>query len=174
LAEGHLLIIPEKHFRAVADLPALQLQELETLYRFVESTLREVYGACICFEHGIRGERAGGCGIDHAHIHAVPVAGEGVLNALTQEFRGFRIGSLSDIRTSFSCNSSYVFFEDFVSGRFVFPVEDLPSQFVRKLVAKSIGTPVWDWRQCGHEPGLIATQQRLSPVFSPAAIALRG
>lgn len=126
------------------------------------------------FEHGIRNSRSGGCGIDHAHMHALPVTANGVLNILTQEFGGTRIDSLVDIGQASGQNSSYLFLEDASRERYVFPVDNLPSQYMRKLVAESIGKSDWDWRNCGHEPALISTVQRLSPLFLQFASARRG
>jgi hypothetical protein len=139
----------------------------------VRSVLHDAYGQCVLFEHGIRSEGAGGCGIDHAHMHAVPVTAPGVLNILTREFDGRRIASLADIAGTLEKNSSYLFFEDASRERYVFPVENLPSQYMRKLVADSIGKREWNWRESGHELELISAVQRLSPLFSPITAARR-
>jgi diadenosine tetraphosphate (Ap4A) HIT family hydrolase len=171
LVEGHLLIVPDTHFCALANLPSNQIVELDSLMQLVRSRLNDAYGECTFFEHGIRDEGAGGCGIDHAHMHAVPVAADGVLNTLKQEFGGSRIDSLKGIRDSLPDGSSYLFFENFAGDRYLFPVNNLPSQYMRKLVAESIGKSNWDWRACGCEPELISTIQRLSPLFSPDVAA---
>jgi diadenosine tetraphosphate (Ap4A) HIT family hydrolase len=173
IAEGHLLIVPVGHLCALADLTNEQSEHLERLCQQVRSILRGAYGACVFFEHGIRNAGSGGCGIDHAHMHAVPVTADGVLDILTQEFDGSRIGSLRDVKQSLSHNSSYLFFEHDSGERYVFPADNLPSQYLRKLVAGSIGKSDWDWRKCGYEPGLISTIQRLSPLFSPVGIGYK-
>ena len=169
VVEGHLLIVPLRHFCALADLPSLQIDELDYLCRRVRSTLTDAYGECVFFEHGVRGSGAGGCGIDHAHLHAVPVAADGVLNILTREFGGCAIHDFAAVKEAVKQESSYLFFEDSSAKRYVFPVEELPSQYMRKLVADSIGKRDWDWRKCGREPELIATLERLTPLLSPAA-----
>src|SRR5580704_6912125 len=97
IVEGHLLIAPVDHFRASADLSRNQTSELEDLCRHVRSVLSSTYGRCVFFEHGVRGSDDGGCGVDHAHMHAVPVTADGVLKALTQEFGGSSIQSLAEI-----------------------------------------------------------------------------
>ncbi len=61
IVEGHLLIAPSRHFRALADLPQASLQELDILYGNLRSTLTRLYGRCVFFEHGIRCEASGGC-----------------------------------------------------------------------------------------------------------------
>jgi diadenosine tetraphosphate (Ap4A) HIT family hydrolase len=174
IVEGHLLIVPMMHCRALADMPSEDINRLKDFCEQVRSTLRDVYGECVFFEHGIRSEGSGGCGIDHAHMHAVPVTADGVLAALTHEFGGSSIQSLSDIKNTLGTNSSYLFFENASAQRYVFPVKNLPSQYMRRLVAESIGKSDWDWRACGHEPELISTVKRLSPLFSPPAPSHRG
>jgi diadenosine tetraphosphate (Ap4A) HIT family hydrolase len=171
LVEGHLLIVPFRHIRALGDLPNDEIAELESITQLVKSTLHALYGQCIFFEHGIRSEGSGGCGIDHAHMHAVPVRADNVLRVLRQEFHGRSIQSLADISSSLAKRSSYLFFEDASSKRYVFPTEKLPSQYMRKLVAASIGKTDWDWRECGHEPELLSTLQQLHQLFSAVAIA---
>jgi diadenosine tetraphosphate (Ap4A) HIT family hydrolase len=174
IAEGHLLIIPVQHLCAVADLPRALLHQLENLCQRVRSVLCGEYGKCVFFEHGIRGAGSGGCGIDHAHIHAVPVLADGVLRILTREFRGSSIHSLADIEGGVDKDSSYLFFEEASATRYVFPVNNLPSQYMRRLVAESIGKSDWDWQKCGREVELSSTVQRLSPLFSAIAPTHRG
>ncbi len=166
IVEGHLLIAPSRHFRALADLPQASLQELDILYGNLRSTLTRLYGRCVFFEHGIRCEASGGCGIDHAHLHAVPVRADGVLEILSQRFRGVPISSISNINECIPVNVSYLFFEDASSQRLVFPVGHLPSQYMRQLIASSIGKKAWDWRGCGREPELLATMQQLDLTTS--------
>ena len=151
----------------MCDLPDEHIEELENLCVYVRSTLKETYGACIFFEHGMRNSGSGGCGIDHAHMHAVPVTAEGMLKILRQKFGGSGINTLAEIEGDLDQNSSYLFFENSSAKRYVFPVSNLPSQYMRKLVAESIGKNDWDWRECGHEPELISTVQRLSSLISP-------
>lgn len=165
LAEGHLLILPSGHLRALADLSYGRIQQMESLCRQVRLALTNVYGDCIFFEHGIRSKGSGGCGIDHAHMHAVPVQADGVLNLLAKKFNGNRIGSLADVK---ALTSSYLFFESASTERHVFLVDSsLPSQYMRRLVAETIGKADWDWRRSGREPELRATMHRLLPIFSP-------
>jgi diadenosine tetraphosphate (Ap4A) HIT family hydrolase len=174
ITQGHLLVVPVKHICSLCDLRNEDLLEMDNLRADVRSTLQEIYGACVFFEHGIRTQGSGGCGIDHAHMHAVPVTGDGVLKTLTQEFNGRSVQSLAEIKRSLDQDSSYLFFEDASSQRYVFPVNNLPSQYMRKLVAESIGKSNWDWRTYGHEPELISTMQRLSPFFSAVVTAQKG
>jgi diadenosine tetraphosphate (Ap4A) HIT family hydrolase len=174
IVEGHLLVIPVEHHRALADLPHSRAAELDDLCRYTRSVLTQKYGSCVLFEHGARGEGSGGCGIDHAHMHAVPVMADGVLSILAREFTGGDIASLAEIPRLLAPGSSYLYFEDASRKRYAFPVQNLPSQYMRKLVADSIGKTDWDWRECGREPELLSTLQHLPPLFCAVAIANKG
>jgi diadenosine tetraphosphate (Ap4A) HIT family hydrolase len=174
IVEGHLLIVPKQHYCATADLPIEQIAELDSLCERVRDALRTTYGNCVFFEHGMRGQWAGGCGVEHAHMHAVPVAANGVLHMLAQEFSDSKVRLLEDIKQTVPGESSYLFFEDAAGDRHTFPVNNLPSQYMRKLVAESLGKSDWDWRRRGQEPELVSTVQRLSPLLQPSAIASQG
>jgi diadenosine tetraphosphate (Ap4A) HIT family hydrolase len=169
LTEGHLLILPSRHVTSLANLASDESNELEGICTLVRTTLQQVYGQVLFFEHGIRGKGAGGCGIDHAHMHAVPVNSGGLLDILIRHLDGSAIRNLSQINEAIKPESSYLFFEDSSANRHVFQVKDLPSQYMRKLVGESIGKLDWDWRKCGYEPELLATLERLTPLLSSAA-----
>jgi diadenosine tetraphosphate (Ap4A) HIT family hydrolase len=166
ISEGHILIIPVDHVSALADLAYDELRHLEGLMLRVRSALRDIYGECILFEHGIRGNESGGCGIDHAHMHAVPALAKGVLQILERQFGGTKIESFEHVRQYVPEGSSYLFFETPSGARYTFAVRNLPSQYMRKLVTQSIGKTKWDWRTCDYEPELISTIARLSPLLS--------
>jgi diadenosine tetraphosphate (Ap4A) HIT family hydrolase len=168
ITQGHLLVVPIKHSCALADLSKEHNEELENLCVEARAILREAYGACVFFEHGTRGVESGGCGIDHAHLHAVPVAADGVLDVLKREFRASNVSSFQHVKEMIPADASYLFFEDVAGDRYVFPVANLPSQYMRKLVADSIGKTDWDWRECGREPALLSTLQQLPALFSAA------
>ncbi len=174
LIEGHLLCIPERHYTAMADLSESASHVLEEMTSLIRRELNRRYGACVFFEHGIRNSDGGGCGIEHAHLHAVPVEGGGVLRSLRNSYPGHRVESFNDISDTVGLSSSYLFFEDCRGDRWVFPVTLIESQYMRKLVAASIGKLEWDWRSTGREPELIATLEHLSGVLETAESAVRG
>ena len=97
IAEGHTLIVPLDHFCSMSELPNDQVLLLDELCGRLRVALRDTYGQCVFFEHGIRSKGSGGCGIDHAHMHAVPVPADGVLEILTEEFDGDRIRHMTKI-----------------------------------------------------------------------------
>jgi len=74
LVEGWLLLVPRRHFISVGALPQPLLREMEEMKRLLCSAVEENYGQACIFEHGpSKANCAVGCGVDHAHLHVVPV-----------------------------------------------------------------------------------------------------
>src|SRR5262249_25666393 len=73
IAEGHVLITPLQHYTATAEMPLTLIADMEDVCSRVRSALQLTYGRCMFFEHGTRTKDCGGCGIYHAHMHALPV-----------------------------------------------------------------------------------------------------
>lgn len=166
IAGGHLLIVPAQHVTSMADLSGDVSFEFAGVYENVRRILRDHYGECIFFEHGVRAEGSGGCGIDHAHMHAVPVKGTGVLDVLRKDFVGYRVGQVGNANDILSQEMSYLYFESSLGERYVFETPCIPSQYMRKLVCECLGKEEWDWRNAGYEPSLVATLRTLSSEFA--------
>jgi diadenosine tetraphosphate (Ap4A) HIT family hydrolase len=166
LSEGHLLLLPVGHWTALADLPKSLFDEFEALRADTCSILQKEYGPCLLFEHGVREGDSGGCGIYHAHGHAVPFPPElDPIARLMSAFPHQEIGKLSEIREKCADLSGYIFYQDSRSKSHVFAAPNLPSQYMRKLLAGVLGAPGWDWRTAGREERLLATLGRLSTHF---------
>lgn len=74
LVEGWLLLVPKNHFICIGALPESVIAEMEGIKAVVSSFLTECYGKFSVFEHGPHVEKLQiGCGVDHAHLHFVPL-----------------------------------------------------------------------------------------------------
>ncbi len=165
IAPGHLLIVPVEHVCALADLPVDLHDVFGDLYRSAKFLLRSAYGRHVLFEHGIRQPGSGGCGIDHAHMHVIPVEADGVVEILRENHTGGEIEEFFDINTAIRRDSSYLYFEDSRERKFAFAVGHIQSQYIRKLIVQLLGKTNWDWRSCRFEPELVSVVERLSPLF---------
>lgn len=166
IVEGYLLIVPISHYRALADMPPEPIQELVRLKDQVRAALLATYGPCIFFEHGARSANAGGCGINHAHLHAVPLSEEkDPIATLKEEFPFESLRANREITTEANGSNPYLYYEDLHSNTYVFDVEYLPSQYVRRLLAQNFGKVEWDWRKYEREEALLSSMARLSQVF---------
>lgn len=71
---GWLLVVPIHHVLSVEQLPLSLTEELDSLLVRVTRLLESHYGAPTVFEHGaVTDGTTFGCGIDHAHLHVVPL-----------------------------------------------------------------------------------------------------
>ena len=148
IVEGYLLIVTKQHFLSTAHVPEELIEELERVMVFVRRLLTDVYQPPIFYEHGpMSSTHKGGCSIMHAHIHAVPVKIE-LTKRLEKQFSGQKISRLEDLRDQKLRNQSYIFLENTDGVRFVYDVPILPSQYVRRIIAKCIGVrDSWDWKK---------------------------
>lgn len=166
IVEGYLLVIPVRHYTALADMPADLMSEVSELCRRVRRTLSQAYGPSLLFEHGIRGAHAGGCGVEHAHLHVVPFApGNDPIEKLKTNHSFKTIGGISDLRQQVSPNSPYLYYEQTNGQAWMCEIEHIPSQYIRRLLATSIGVELWNWRECGREQRLLSSISRLSGLF---------
>jgi diadenosine tetraphosphate (Ap4A) HIT family hydrolase len=166
LVEGYLLVLPIAHFRALGDLPPALLEEFSELAEHTRNIVQNHYGKCIVFEHGTRSEGAGGCGIYHAHLHAVPLASaHDPINMLKVSFAFEEFKSLKELEKRSADLPTYFFYQDSEARLYLFDTGPLPSQYLRKVLADSLGQSDWDWRTAGKEARLLATMEKLSGKF---------
>jgi diadenosine tetraphosphate (Ap4A) HIT family hydrolase len=156
IVEGYTLLVSKRHIRSMFDLP----DEIRNLYedekRGLKHLIRETYGAAIITEHG----RVQACVSDdeegheahcyHAHQHFFPV--EADLGSLSHEgpfVQVFKGSSLFDMeRSSLEEKDEYLLFEDNTGVVATYKViGKCPRQYMRYLVARSIGKPeLVSWR----------------------------
>lgn len=167
IVEGYILIAPVRHYSALQTLPTNLTTELNSLYEQVKKALASCYGPCIFYEHGTGSAVSGGCGIYHAHLHAVPLPRSlDPVELLKSKFSYKRIEGLSDLRDQSQGMSGYIFYQDSNSRSYLFDTPNLVSQYMRRTLAAVLGRDDWDWRAAGREERLMGTLSRLSTHFN--------
>ena len=162
IVEGYLLIAPKTHYINIKSLPKELLSELDRVKKLVRDILLENYRVPIFFEHGpVSKIKRGGCCIEHAHIHAVPLKAN-----ILHELRFFpcqAINNLSDLAEQ-PTDKPYFFYEDNQEKKYIFEIDDIvPSQYIRKIIAAKVGKPdKWDWRYYPEMDNMQATIVKLS------------
>jgi ATP adenylyltransferase len=151
LVPGHSLLCPKTHLRSFAELPRDLDQELVSVTEKLRGALAGLYDVPVhLFEHGMA---TGGtrtlCTVDHAHLHFVPLLFQPFSSDLSADGRWVSFeGSLQELR-ALAGGGEYVFYRA-PDGSSIFlgpEAEDLESQYMRKLFAKSMGRAnEWDWR----------------------------
>lgn len=142
LCIGHILIITKSHYFNFYELPKEMKEETKKIIEKIRVLFQEVYHSdTLFFEHGSLQSGKAGASIDHAHLHAIPFFGnlEKILEELGKPI-------FCDILSSdFSKNFSYLYIEN-LKFKYLYKVDELPSQYLRKLLGKKIGNQKYDWR----------------------------
>lgn len=150
MVAGWMLIVPKEHFISIGAMPEDLAGEMMDLKRRVASYLQLVYGPLCAFEHGPSGiERKIGCGVDHAHLHLVPIRFDLISAARLYLPEGvqWQDGNLSKCRSAFLQGRDYLYIEQPLGhGQIAFHKE-FGSQIFRKAIASRIGMPdQYNWR----------------------------
>lgn len=172
ITNGHLLIVSRHHYTALAQLPDTELGEVENMISAVEDANRRLLDKeTVVFEHGMLDpSRGGGCGISHLHVHLVPSPDDtNILPAALRGLRFERIDSLRSLARYRGSGVSYVFLRQPRAGDFIGIAKDLPSQYMRKVMAQTLGKSEWDWRKFGVEDDLISTYRFYRKALSGSA-----
>ncbi len=168
IVEGYLLIASRVHYLGVGQVPNTLYAELEEVKGLVKNVLIAEYGpSVVFFEHGPASEvRKGGCCIEHAHLHCVPVEVD-ILKELSANFTLQRIDNFLPLKQLFANGIPYLYWENAQGQRFVFAVaEVIPPQYIRQIIASKIGKiDRWDWRTCPGWEEMRKTIATLKPHF---------
>jgi len=152
LLEGWLLICSKEHVLSMSRLDHEALVELQGLIEEIRNKLNFIYPNLTVFEHGPNKPNLNsGCGIDHFHLHIVPL-GDMDLFVETKkenpEWVWHRIPVLSDIHKNVTDTLSYLYLELPSGEKYITLKTDFESQYFRKLISKKLGIPEkYDWRK---------------------------
>jgi diadenosine tetraphosphate (Ap4A) HIT family hydrolase len=166
LVEGHLLIVPKRHITSLAQLPLAEKDELTTLTTNVCDRVRDLWSASVFFEHGIGRGKAGGCGVQHAHMHVVPAstsAQSHFFESLERQLNGMsEPGTLGDALRHLGLDNSYLLVGTSIAKVRFYASETIPSQFVRQLLVGPLSSKASDWRVLSGWKEFAATYVRFS------------
>jgi ATP adenylyltransferase len=151
LVEGWLMIVPKEHYISMGALPVELTDEMLSLKAKVTSQLRNTYGDLCAFEHGPGdAERRLGCGVDHAHLHVVPLAfnlAEAAAPFLPCDASWVK-GGWEHCRVAFSAGKDYLYLEQPIGSGRIAVHDSIGSQVFRRAIAAHIGIPEqFNWRE---------------------------
>lgn len=160
MVPGYFLAVTKSHAHSVSELAA---PELASFYGWAVERCREwspLFGEYFIVEHGsCPGARSGSC-IDHAHLHLVPLAsevGSAILNSSDVVWRN--LPGAEDLAGLRGRGYVSIYLQDQL---FVADDVRLPSQWLRRVIAKELGLSVWDWALEYGRPQLTATMLSLA------------
>ncbi len=170
IVEGYLLIITKNHFPSMADLPQSIYSELSWVIDRTSEILKCEYGSdCIQFEHGASTYiQGGGCCIEHAHLHIAPLdvdVSPYIVHRKTYECQNYP----ESARYLLRLGKPYLYVNlprENDSESFLMDATDLPSQYMRQVIAKAKGKEdEWDWNIFLGEKELENCLDKLKPSF---------
>jgi ATP adenylyltransferase len=166
LVPGWLLVVPRKHSLCAGAMSLAKRNALFDAAIAVSEVIGQAFGrSATVFEHGpaAHGDLAG-CGINHTHLHVVPLGFS--LTARASETAGIGAwsgASLEDLGSSHAGALSYLaVIEPDRELRLAEPVQPT-SQVLRRVIAAEVGFPErWDYRVFDGAVEVAETVRRLS------------
>ncbi len=105
LVEGHILIIPKRHYACFGEVPAELDAELLALKGEVQRFFTQFYAPAVFWEHGIFRQT-----VFHAHLHCFPWGISGY--DLSEQLHSAIVTSQEDIRSCYTTLGYYFYMED--------------------------------------------------------------
>lgn len=164
IVEGHLLIIPKKHYLSMGELPQKLMCELKDLMDSISGILTKDYNmGVMAFEHGTgRNSDLSAASVIHAHMHLLPIPNT-LLDVIEQygcEIE--QLDNISDLSQYAQRGESYLFYMDIDKKMYCIENSSLPSQFFRKVAAEKYDLGEWDWHKDYKIHNVIRTVERFS------------
>jgi diadenosine tetraphosphate (Ap4A) HIT family hydrolase len=171
LVEGWLLVVTRKHDLALRDSDESAIAEVARVQASLRRTLEDTYGrSVIAFEHGpVKRGSTVGCGIDHAHLHVIPV-GANIRPAIDcvsglAPLRWMEVAGLNSVKAMSA--EPYLYMQDAQQVHWVACAPAFPSQLVRRAIAQiHQEAGHWDWRTNENAEIASASVVRLRPMLS--------
>ena len=150
LVEGWLLLVPKRHFISLGAVPVPLLAEMSEFRAFLCSVLADCYGTVSAFEHGPSAAgRSLGCGVDHAHLHLVPVSFDlsSEVSPLMPTGVTWTPAGIDECRTAHFRGEDYLYLEQPIGSGRIATHHRFGSQLFRRAIASHIGLPHrYNWR----------------------------
>ena len=172
IVAGHLLIATTAHRTAMSMLDERMLQDLDGTMSLTASVLTNAYQTpTIFYEHGPVDEfERGGCCVDHAHMHALPVAVD-VTQSLRTLYDEFRVRRLVELQQFARQHLPYLFFQRADGERLAYAPVRAVSQVIRRLICLELRLPDRsDWESTVDVPKIEETLATLKLRFEAAAV----
>ena len=161
LVEGWLLLVPKRHFISFGAIPSSMHPEIREFKRYLCTLLSQHYGTIAAFEHGpSMASRTVGCGVDHAHLHLVPIQFDLAAEVLpflpdSITWRGAEIEGCQNAHTR---GEDYLYLEQPVGSGRITTHDEFGSQLFRKAIATRLGMhDQYNWHEHQQLATVVAT-----------------
>ena len=145
LLDGHAEIHTKDHIGCSAEVSEEIFDEFVNLKAWLGKLVSDIYGDVSFYEHG----RAGHCSMTidgvichHFHMHALPFTNDISSRIASDISEPIIIKNEYEILKLYEEYDQYLYFENTQGIKYFFPVNgDIPSHYLRTVIAKSIGRP---------------------------------
>lgn len=163
LVEGYTMVVSRVHAVCMGELTASEWNELEDVKVWLRKITEPQFGPITFFEHGsVTDSVPSGSSVIHAHVHAMPIPASSWKQILGSSPLS-SVASVDFARDSFAKGRTYLLVER-PNGLFYgfWPDQGLPSQYLRRLVARAVGEDGrWNWQYYPFHERVAATLERL-------------
>ncbi len=150
LIEGWLLLVPKEHFICIGAVPESLTSELQEVKSIVVSALQQTYGKVCAFEHGPSAANLSiGCGVDHAHLHLVPLSFDlaSVASSFLPENLRWSEAGLKECQKTFLRGQDYLYLEQPMGAGRISTHPRFGGQIFRRAIAAQMGvSDQFNWR----------------------------
>lgn len=146
LCVGHFLVITKYHYASFGNVPKDIFNSSQNAIKYLKHNILKEKDVVI-FEHGAVLECTGGSSIDHAHIHIMPLKYD-IRNLIEKSLyinESPLKGSHSVLYQLANNNQPYISYQRNLEEMLIYPVDKLPSQFMRILIAQLLGVS-YNWK----------------------------
>ncbi len=144
---GHMLISSKVHYNSFANAPTMTICSVKRAIDFLKTNIFKEHFITI-FEHGAVVKHSAGASIDHAHLHIVPISFDlqAEIESSSLIKNNAESCALDDLFKLGAQNQPYIFCQSRNRPPVIFRVDELPSQFLRKLIANKLGYE-YNWKE---------------------------
>jgi diadenosine tetraphosphate (Ap4A) HIT family hydrolase len=153
ICEDHLLLFPKLHISSLAQLSYDYINEFIDFTKIIFDKLLVKHESMVMFEHGVGKGQNGGCGIDHAHLHFLPLSinhFNASIIKLTDLFNSPYNVELKDIK-GIPYHANYIIIGNNVNNLQIYRNEFFESQTIRKILCNLLNIDTWDWKELTNE-----------------------
>jgi ATP adenylyltransferase len=151
LVPGWLLLVPRKHCLSFGSIEGNWPVETEQMKARIVSQLQSYYGNVCIFEHGPSREKSlVGCGVDHAHLHFVPLDFD--LCSASRPFlpsdAAWSPASSAECHRAFNEGRDYLYIEQPIGNGLIATSTHFEGQLLRRAIANQLGQlDRFNWRE---------------------------
>jgi histidine triad (HIT) family protein len=164
ITPGHVMLIPKKHYNALAELPNQILNEYEKTKNLVINKISNAFSKPYLTEHGNCRQS-----VPHAHMHFIPKVGDGYeIKSIREELINpsnlpFVKGNFSNLQKTYNEDGGYISIEDdqlYIFRAKKFSFEEQNRIVYRKFFTRNGFSKINRWQEMSNENKLYDAKNR--------------